>query len=356
MIKYFEDVLEKMIVVDLHKDTLDISDFAEHHLKNYPEYLYKYRTCDKDYNFDMITQQYLWADIPENFADPYDSSIHLKLGSELPKIQTWLYQHMGEIIYYNIPPKGMRRHKNGQTLKLYRSAQEQFFDASGRYSAKKAQRLMLVELNKLSQNERLDVQRSFEYFDSDEFQKNLETAIRNSLLNVINALRREAKVCCVTTRRDNRNMWENYAAQYTGFVIEYKTENALKCSECLSTLTKMFPVTYYKRFPKVPLLPFIQREFDKVLYDRERDILPSIKQLTKQLISKKYDYRAEEEWRILAPSNRIEFPIISAVYAGHKICDEDLNRLVDCCKLIGVPLYKQQLGLFDDSMQYEQIL
>jgi len=217
------------------------------------------------------------------------------------------------------------------------------------------ERLMLVELNKLPQNERLDVQRVFEHFESDEFQKILEEAIYNSLVNVINALRRKVKVCCVTTRRDNRNMWENYAAQYTGFVIEYKTENALKRSECVSTLAQMFPVTYYKRFPKVPLLPFIQQEFDKALYNRERDILPSIKQLNKQLISKKYDYRAEEEWRVLTPRNRIEFPLISAVYAGYRIREEDLNRLKDCCKMIGVPLYKQQLGLFDDSMRYEQI-
>lgn len=356
MRRYFEDVLEKMIAADLRKETLDISAFGEQQLKYYPKYLYKYRTCDKDHNFDMITQEYLWADIPENFSDPYDSLIHLKFGSELPVIQSWLYQHIGEILYYSIPPKGMKPHKNGQTLKLYRSTQEQFFDVSGRYNAKKAQRLMLVELNKLPQNERLDVQRLFEHFESDEFQKILEEAIYNSLVNVINALRRKVKVCCVTTRRDNRNMWENYAAQYAGFVIEYKTENALKRSECVSTLAQMFPVTYYKRFPKVPLLPFIQREFDKALYNRERDILPSIKQLNKQLVSKKYDYRAEEEWRILTPNNRIEFPLISAVYAGYRIREEDLNRLGDCCKLIGVPLYKQQLGVFDDLMRYEQVL
>jgi len=184
----------------------------------------------------------------------------------------------------------------------------------------------------------------------------LEKGIVDTLINVINTLRREAKVCCMTTRRDNRNMWENYAAQYTGFVIEYKLDRVMESQSWVSTLVRIFPVTYYKRIPKVQLLPFIQREFENMIYDREVDILPSAKQLNKQLLSKSYDYRSEEEWRILEPNNKIEFPLISAVYAGYKISKKDLKRLKDCCELIGVPLYKQRLGIFNDDMRYEQVL
>lgn len=176
MKKYFEDTFEKMVVANLGKVKGEMSFFDEHQLKNYPKFLYKYRDCDKNHNFDMITQGYLWADVPEKFVDPYDSLVHLKFGSELPKIKSWLYERMGEILYYCIPPKGMYPHKNGQTLKSYLSAQEQFLDTSGRYNAKKAQRLMLVELNKLPQSKRQDVQKVFEYFGGEEFQKRLEEA------------------------------------------------------------------------------------------------------------------------------------------------------------------------------------
>lgn len=356
MKKYFEDALEKLICTSFGERGGAYPTFCQEHLKYYPDYFYKYRPGIEQHDFDMITQEYLWADVPENFSDPYDSFIHLKCGSELAKIQSWLYHRMGEIVYYSIPPKGMSPQKNGQTLKSYLAAQEQYLDTSGRYNAKKAQRLMTIELNKMSQSTRKETQKTFAYLESDEFQSRFEKAIQNSVVNVTNALRRTVKVCCLTTRRDNRNMWENYAAKYSGFVIEYEVSRVLKCPETIANLERIFPVTYYKRLPKVPLLPFIQRDFESALYNREIDILPTTKQLYKQLVSKSYDYRAEEEWRIMTSTNIISFPIISAVYAGHMMSDENLERLKVCCKKIGVPLYKQKLGIFDDVMTYEQIL
>ena len=83
--QYFKDRINKMI----SSTETDIS-FTEDDLKHYPRYLYKYRDCKQDYNFQMIEEEYLWADIPASFYDPYDALVNLKLKSELPYIQKML--------------------------------------------------------------------------------------------------------------------------------------------------------------------------------------------------------------------------------------------------------------------------
>ena len=67
-------------------------------------------------------------------------------------------------------------------------------------------------------------------------------------------------------------MWEDYAAKYSGFAIEYDLSTALTSPECVTALLRIFPVSYYRRIPKVPLLPFVQSEFYQALYKRQVDI------------------------------------------------------------------------------------
>ena len=67
-------------------------------------------------------------------------------------------------------------------------------------------------------------------------------------------------------------MWEEYADKYAGFVIEYDLALATEQPNASSALARTFPVTYYKRLPKVPLLPFIERSFYKDLYGKDIDV------------------------------------------------------------------------------------
>ena len=102
--------------------------------------------------------------------------------------------------------------------------------------------------------------------------------------------------------------------------------------------------------PSVSLLPFIEAAFYKELYGK--DVLDSkdMKKLFKQLLIKKDDYIKEEEWRMMSPNHRIEVPIISAVYAGYKMPDENLKLLKTICKDKKIKLFKQHpslLGKFE---------
>ena len=162
-------------------------------------------------------------------------------------------------------------------------------------------------------------------------------------------------ICCVTTRKENRHMWEDYAAKYSGFAIEYDLSTALTSPECVTALLRIFPVSYYRRMPKVPLLPFVQSEFYQALYKRQVDISDAKKKLYRQLLVKGYDYRTEEEWRIVSTQNRIPFPVVSAVYAGYKISDINLQRLKTICNEKEIPLYKQRFRAIDGEMVFEKV-
>ena len=349
--QYFENQLTALLT-----NTGHFSEISTEKQMHYPAHLYKYRTCDNGFNFVMIEHEYLWADIPTNFSDPFDSLVNLQLTSELPKIQKWLFSHLGELLYYSIPPKGMPPHKNGQRLSNYIKAQEKFTDKSGRYNAQKAKTVMLLETKKLNPTQRQKTQKMFAKFASPAFESELGCAIKAHLENVVNSLRSENLVCCLTKRKDNLKMWEDYANKYSGFVIEYDIAKAIKNSDCAAVLASTFPVTYYKRLPKVPLLPFIQKSFEKELYCKDLDISEAERQLFKQLLIKKYDYRVEEEWRIISSVNRIPFPCISAIYTGQKIAENNLQKLIAICKKKNITLYRQKINSFRETVDFQIIV
>lgn len=347
--QYFEERISKII----SSNETDVS-FTEDDFKHYPRYLYKYRDCEHDYNFQMIKDRYLWADIPANFYDPNDALVNLKLRSELPYIQKWLYDHLGELIYYSIPPKGMEPHKCGQTLQNYLTAQEKFKDESGKYNANKAKKLMFLETKRMGPANRLKLQKVYDKFESPDFEESLSNAIEHTLKSVVNSLREQNKVCCLTKRRDNQKMWEDYADKYAGFVIEFDLEKAYSHVECMKTISRLFPVTYYKRMSKVPLLPFIKKAFYKELYSEDVCDNGAEIKLFKQLLVKKNDYCGEEEWRIISSESMIPFPLISAIYAGYLISGADLSALKSICEENQIDLYKQRFSLIGD-MKFDLI-
>lgn len=352
MKQYFEKQLDEMVLSDVQARPY-MGCFSGESLKHYPTHLYKYRDCNKSHNFAMIEEGYLWADIPANFYDPFDSLVNHKLRSELPSIQKWLYQRLGEILYYCIPPKGMQAHKKGQTLQAYIQAQNKFTDSTGRYNAKKARKVMIVETKKMHPINQREIQRVYDKFESPEFEQKMQGSIRDIFMKVVNTLRERNLVCCLTRRKDNQKMWEEYADKYTGFVIEYDLSKAAEQDDATKVLARTFPVTYYKRLPKVPMLPFIERAFNRDLYGRETNVFDAAKKLHKQLLVKKEEYCSEEEWRILAVTQRIEFPLISAVYMGYKIADEHAQRLTEICAQKNIPLYKQEFNPFTGTMDFK---
>lgn len=354
MRQYFDEKLSEFIKTETNSN-LNNSCYILECLRHYPKHLYKYRDCMQEYNFEMIEEGYLWADIPQNYDDPTDALINLKLSSELSKIQKWMYSHIGEIVYYCIPPKGMKPSKKGQSLQKYVDCQSLFMDSCGRFNAPKAKKLLCTEMKKLSHNEQLGFQKMLEQIENGELKNKMEEAIKQYLLNVVNNLRKNNLVCCLTQRGDNQKMWEEYAHKYTGFVIEYELFKSVDIPDCVNVIFNTFPVKYYKRMPKVPLLPYMERVFLKELYNKNIDIHDTEIKLYKQLLIKREEYSVEEEWRVLSSEQKIAFPLISAVYMGYKISDEHEQRLKIICKKKNIPLYKQEFNPIIGKMGFKLV-
>ena len=258
MKQYFIDIIK-----EIASETPEHMVNASRHLtpdsiKNYPEFLYKYRTCDKEHNFEMIDEEYLWADYPTKFDDPIDTAVRLKLHSELKDIERWWYSHLGEILYYSIPPKGMKTQKHGQTLEKYKEAQKQFIDENGRFSHKAALVAMRTEIGKLPPQKQRELMKLYKDFERPEFEKKIEEDIRKLIDGVVNSLRDKTLIICLTERKDNQNMWERYSGNYSGFVVEFvRPDFALLSNEQRETISRMFKVSYYKRKPGISLLPSV---------------------------------------------------------------------------------------------------
>ena len=106
------------------------------------------------------------------------------------------------------------------------------------------------------------------------------------------------------------------------------------------------------------MLPFIQADFHKSLYGEQININDSVAALYKQLIYKRYEYNFEEEWRIILDekvARKVDFPFVSAVYAGFRIADGDLQKLRNICNHMNIPLYCQKLSATANRFQYELI-
>ena len=78
-------------------------------LKNYPEFLYKYRSCEKKYNFESLEEDYIWADYPALFDDPIDAKINLDFDQEWKNLRELTGEYHYESIRRKLSAPGERK-------------------------------------------------------------------------------------------------------------------------------------------------------------------------------------------------------------------------------------------------------
>lgn len=344
--QYFENMLKTM----LKKNSTSEDVFSAFNASYYPKCLFKYRSCNSKHSFDILENDYLWADSPENFHDPFDSVVNADYEKQLFSIEKAFMTHIIEITYHLLPEDKKRE----LSLEDFRKSGNDFLDESGEYRRSFAKKYLSEREKRMSIEERAEWDKIQEYICSSDIIKSGAEAIKVLLKEINNYLRKSVFVCCLSQNGENMKMWEDYADKYSGFVIEYSLENSddtlLKTSLC-----RTFPVKYYKRIPKFDISEIVEYYIQKKIYGKSMDILNTVTELYRQLLYKKFEYASEEEWRIIVSnkeSQRIEFPFASAVYGGYKISDENLNKLKEICKKKDIPLYKQELDSIGGRFVY----
>lgn len=320
----------------------------------YPEFLYKYREC-KDNSFSLISDGYLWAANPKDFYDPTDSLVALSSDTEICKIEKWLNDHIGEVVYYLMPPKGMAKEKNGYTLSSCIQEQKILESELRDVSKDNLNDYFDFKLSKLSVKERDAASAALSMIRSAEFEKRLVAAIEQPVLATANTLRDSIYITSLTERKDNFKMWETYGGIYTGFVIEYDVFASIKDPILARTIQSTFPITYQNKRPPVITLDLLQSYYAHALYGVDFSNIAFNTSMLHHALYKREEYREEKEWRVISSQNKISAPVISKVYAGYKISLENERRLQEICAAKNIPLFKQEINKITGKMTFKKI-
>jgi hypothetical protein len=189
--------------------------------------------------------------------------------------------------------------------------------------------------------------------------------LAQKVIEVINNAKTETRkkslIYCMTEEYDNRNLWENYACDYSGFCIEYDFSNAYKqMFDNYKNLIYLLPMHYLRRKPYFDIVPFFDgavREF--IFHDASYKNDPKLQiKLNRQLLMKNKDYESEKEWRFSIKNEGVNlqyYPFVSGIYAGQKINDLHLARLKKIAKKLHVTLCKQTINKARTDFDYIQI-
>lgn len=150
-------------------------------------------------------------------------------------------------------------------------------------------------------------------------------------------------VSCFTERSDNMLMWAHYADKHTGVCVEYNFGKLFSGNQNLL----LFPVNYTKRRPIIPLEKVV--DFSEgnltIINEKLNLLLPDI---MKSLISKSDIWQYEKEWRLIQNikdenDRKIRLPLISGIYCGINISNENLQKITALAEKKNIPLYRYSL-------------
>lgn len=120
----------------------------------------------------------------------------------------------------------------------------------------------------------------------------------------------------------------------------------------------LFEVEYHDDILPLDLRYLLEIHSRKMFYGEETDLAVASLPMLKRLFVKSSDYRSEEEWRFISgklDDNKVPFPFATAVYAGYRISEDNLNRLKEICKKKNISLYKQELDNISGNIIYNPI-
>jgi len=338
------EYFKKMLCEFLDGETDSNIDFSQ-----YPQHLFKYRSCNK-YGFEMLEEGYLWVDQPQNFDDPFDALVSIDKDDALTEYKNHFNLHAFDFADFILSMFYPQESKERKLLEEMFGFIKTALDSTKLYDKNAVKNKMIGFKESLTEEQKLSL------YDFGE--KNKENIAKlneiydvkdsvdafNKFINLTaNSVRDYHMVCCLSKRKDNRKMWEEYADKYKGFVVEYSLD---KNNEQSSKIRNLFEIEYYDEIPSFDLGFLFESFYNLFICNGETKISSITFPLAQRLLIKKSDYKSEEEWRYITEkteNKKVSFPFVSAVYAGYLISEKNINKLKEICKKKNIPLYKQEL-------------
>lgn len=146
-------------------------------------------------------------------------------------------------------------------------------------------------------------------------------------------------VSCFSTTSDNILMWSHYADKHGGVCIEYDFSLLDKLEKFNAFL---LPVIYSNERPLLPVDKF-DLENGQATQESVMRIMPN---LIRAILTKSEFWGYENEWRFIAlaePKQTIKLPIISKIFTGANITNDDYNKVVSAIGDRYIPIRKYSL-------------
>ena len=338
-IEYIVNV-HKFIHDDNEKDVDKLAAYVKNHLRYIPyKCLYRYRRCEER-EFTTLENDSIWMSAPETFSDVFDSTILMEHLDSLEKIFPMFA--LIDLIHQALIDSAEPNEKIPDQKTLFRELLQSIEEYKNVDVRTKCIQLMGEDFFDKWSFEINDSFNKINFRPHTKILKDFLTTFSNNSQKFIAA-------ASFTTKFDNRNMWENYAANYTGFCVEYSFKKFVKhfTAQDAWNILHFLPIQYSKYRPSFSyenlIWDWAHRGIDRD-WKLISDIDSFLQEYYKSMLYKSYDYRAEDEWRLILPRSNVgkyEFPYVSSILLGKDISQDHQVRLLEIAEKLKVPVYKQ---------------
>ncbi len=339
--------LHKFLYLSDDSDIERLKAVVSTHLKYIPhKTLYRYRKCN-DRELQILGENAIWLSDPAKFPDMFDATIPMSdrkyIDFEYP------FYFAFETAYKALVDTA----EEGEVIPDKSRLLESMYETMAKYSREEINERLInlfgqEEYKKMRSCRPPDIDFSYQIQWVKKFLDHLSASPRSSLT-----------IASFTTTYDNRNMWENYSENYTGFCVEYSFSALPPSSKSAWDVLHLLPVKYFRKRPLFDYTPILQSivQADMRLADFDIDIDPFLAQYYRSVTAKLYDYRAEQEWRLImkrAHLGKYCFPYANRVFLGKDMAEGRIQQMRLIADKLKIPAFIQTMSSDGNTFEYQQ--
>lgn len=349
----YKELLEKTIVpstLSQEEQKNVYADITEYINKCMPKKLYRFRGCNER-SFGALFRDELWFTSGSEMNDDYEARIYY----DKDKIHQWIHSLI-----------------NGQgNLKVLEQLRMMQNMPSGMENIIPNAPHVFELIKNLPENV---VQQT-----SKQFLQHLNHNLEKGLERITNIIQSSVKFACFSRNIKSDMMWGHYAANSTGFALEFKFEGnqsfvgSVDMFGQVKSSCSLFPILYgSERFDATEFAVYLFKvdmlmnalAMQNIPYNMQWINLivpcPDLFAASKLALNKSNEWKPEKEWRLFLTNlnnegNNKKYDCIllkpSAIYLGRKISELNEKIIKDLVKDKEIPIFKMYID--DQSNNYK---
>lgn len=298
-------------------------------LDNTPKKLYKFRRFD-EYAFRMIDDNYVYLTKAEKLDDPFDCFTTVDPINDFQsspfELTSKNIDHISKIFakYFSLNSKDSL----SNLIPVFKQVLKSYI----KYKEKKPNKNIDCKgLNDKDNHINVMIDHFINLLDD----LGSNEKVSNNINMFING-KNQIGVCSLTTKRDNKVMWSQYANIYKGYCIEYDIPRIE------AVMNNLFPVIYKRKYNNSIYYAFLEfavaNAVRVISKGQGKYDLSSIIQL---VCMKDSDRAYQDEWRLIGPADNNFYELtISAIYLGFDVSEENEKEIIERARKMNFKVYK----------------